>query len=57
MPKDGTVATNVRLPAATHARLKEWAWRERRTLNAQLVWALQHAMDDLEVEQGQEASA
>ncbi len=38
--------TNVRLPDGVHERLKAIAERNRRSLNAQIVWYLEHGLDD-----------
>jgi hypothetical protein len=35
----------LRLPDDLHAELVEWAKRERRSINAQLLWIIQHAVD------------
>jgi hypothetical protein len=36
----------LRLPDDLHAEVVEWAKREKRSLHAQLLWIVQHAMDE-----------
>jgi hypothetical protein len=46
-----TIKTNIYLPAALHARLQALARQERRSLNSQMVWLLEHAVAAREKEQ------
>jgi predicted HicB family RNase H-like nuclease len=43
-----SVSINLRLPRDLHARLKDQAARDRRSLNAEIVWLLDGALDDIE---------
>ncbi len=39
-----TIKTNIYLPAPLHAQLQALARQERRSLNSQIVWMLEHAL-------------
>jgi predicted HicB family RNase H-like nuclease len=39
------IRTFVRIPEDLHARLRERATAERRSLNGQIIWLLQRALD------------
>jgi hypothetical protein len=39
-----TVHINLRLPADLHARLKDQAAHDRRSLNAEIVWLLDRSL-------------
>jgi hypothetical protein len=40
-----STSVNVRLPRDLHARLKDLAAMDRRSLNAEIVWLLERAVD------------
>ena len=39
------VITNIRIPGELHARLKEHAAEHRRSLNAEMLYLLERALD------------
>lgn len=43
-----SVSINLRLPPELHARLRERAAEDRRSLNGELVWLLERALADTE---------
>lgn len=54
MKKDpsATIKTNIYVPAALHAALQALARQERRSLNSEIIWLLEHAVADKEKEMG-----
>ncbi|HEY5420124.1 MAG TPA: Arc family DNA-binding protein [Marmoricola sp.] len=43
--RPGLVAITIRLPDATHAKLQEAAGEDMRSMNAELVWLLNEALE------------
>lgn len=47
MPTKGTITTNLRLPTLLHKKLVMKAEREHRSINGQIVYAIQQAVTDI----------
>jgi len=47
---DETVAFSIRLPAALRERLEQRAAENRRSLNQEIVWLVQQALETIEPE-------
>ena len=39
-----TIKTNIYVPVALHAQLQALARQERRSLNSEIIWLLEHAV-------------
>jgi plasmid stability protein len=46
--EEAPVSLNLRLPRDLHTRLKEQAARDRRSLNAEIVWLLDRGLAETE---------
>jgi predicted HicB family RNase H-like nuclease len=40
-----TIKTNIYIPAALHAQLQALARQERRSLNSEIIWLLERAVE------------
>jgi hypothetical protein len=43
-----TVATNLRIPSELHARLKDYAEKQKRSINNQILIFIEEGLDEVE---------